>query len=83
MRPLRIIHKPPFTEEAPVDIDADRMVGVMQESNRIKSDDAVTLCGVREAGEFINGAIWLNSQYDWRLGIDSTGTPCAVPLEKP
>ncbi len=83
MRQLRIIHKQPFTEDAPVDIDADRMIGVGYEGEKIRSGTGVVLCGVREEGEFANGAIWLNDMYDWRLGPDSRGCICVVPLEKP
>lgn len=84
MRPLRIIERPIKEEgdEAPLDIDADRMIGVGHEKERIRSDDNNILCAVRETHEFENGAIWLNDMYDWKFGTDSSGAICVVPLKK-
>ena len=85
MRKLTIIqpHKPGSESVDPIEIDASRMIGVKQENNRIRSDANAMICAVRETYEFANGAIWLNSEYDWVLGIDSEGIVCVVPLEKP
>jgi len=84
MRKLTIIqpHKPDPEPVDPIEIDASRMIGVRKEGNRIRSDACITLCAVREVGEFAHGAIWLNSGYDWKIGMDSEGVLCAVPLER-
>jgi len=68
--------------KAKEDLKIDRTKLLVVPETNVNHQDGRTFIQRRVNGQFIGKAFWLNSSFDWELGLDDEGEIVLVPIEK-